>query len=223
MKKSFLILCTFGLLLVATVSGAAISQCDPPPIFEMVRQNAELAMGMAVSAPVIVSSAITPQLIEDLKLKFGQLKLITVVVEAPVYDIDNIPFSDRVLLKQLGVDYAQVLNTELTLAERLKPLETLLNDESNAIAKTLLAKYKGEIIEPGEQYQFLAKRPDRTLIKLLLPLAESKQIDDFADKAVKNLIIGGDTDKLDDGIVFMGVVSQLRQMISPEKSFLSKA
>lgn len=223
MKKSFLILFGLGLLLAATVTGSAISNCDLPPIFEMVQQNAELAMGIAVSAPVIVSSTITPQLIEDLKVKYGQLKLITVVVEAPMYDIDNIPFSDRVLLKQLGVDYAQVLNTELALAERLKPLETLLNDESNAIAKTLLAKYKGEIIEPGEQYQFLVKRPDRTLIRMLTSLGENKDYDGFNDKAIKNLVVGGDIDKLDDGLVYVGISQQLLSLVQPEKSFLSKA
>jgi len=91
------------------------------------------------------------------------------------------------------------------------------------LAGELSAKYSGKVIEEGEQYQYLVKRPDRGLIKMLLPLAEAKKIDEFSEKAVKNLVVGGDMDALEDGIVYMGVVSKLRQMISPAQSFLSKA
>lgn len=222
MKKSIGVLMGCMVLLCVSVIAATV-QADPVAAGVFVKDHAVFLM----TAPAIVSSSITPDLINELKLKYGKLKLITVVVEAPVYDIDKMAFSDRVLLKQLGVDYATVVNTELSLEDRLKPLDalTLLRDDPSkgAIAAELFSKYSGKIIEVGEQYQFLAKRPDRGLIKMLMPLAESRQIDDFADKAVKNLIVGGDTEALEDGIVYMGVVSQLRLMISPEQSFLSKA
>ncbi len=81
----------------------------------------------------------------------------------------------------------------------------------------------GKEITPAELYQFLVKRPDRGLIKMLLPLAQSGKLDEFTDKAIKNLIVGGDTDALEDGIVFMGVSSQLKDMIAPAQTFLSKA
>lgn len=78
-------------------------------------------------------------------------------------------------------------------------------------------------IDKDEQYEFLVRRPDRGLIKMLLPLAQDGKLDEFSDKAVKNLVVGGDTDSLDDGLVFMGVVQQLQKIIAPAQSFLSKA
>ncbi|HBL74245.1 MAG: hypothetical protein A2W90_17995 [Bacteroidetes bacterium GWF2_42_66] len=212
-------------LLCVSVVGSVV-QADPVAAGTFIKDNAAVLMAV----PLLVSQSITPELITDLKLKYGKLKLITVVVEAPVYDIDKMAFSDRVLFKQLGVDFATIVNTELSLEERLKPLDGLKELKDNKDIETwqtvvgdLLNKYQGKILEPGEQYQFLVKRPDRGLIKMLMPLAESRAIDDFADKAVKNLVVGGEVDALDDGIVYMGVVSQLRQMISPEKSFLANA
>lgn len=223
MRNSIRVLMGCLVLLCVSVVGAVV-QADPVAAGTFIKDNAVL---MTAPLPLLVSSNITPELINDLKLKYGKLKLITVVVEAPVYDIDKMAFSDRVLFKQLGVDYATIINTELSLEDRLKPLEGLkeLRDdqEKGAIAAELFSKYSGKILEEGEQYQFLAKRPDRGLIKMLLPLAKQGQIDDFADKATKNLLVGGDMEALDDGIVYMGVVSQLRLMISPEQSFLSKA
>lgn len=226
MKNSFRVLMGCIVLLCVSVISASV-QADPVAVGVFLKDNAVYLM----AGPAIVSANINQALIDDLKVKYGKLKLITVVVEAPVYDIDKVAFSDRVLLKQLGVDYVTILNTELSIEERLRPLEKLgfivtekdTSTTEKSIAKTLGEKYCGQLLEPGEQYQFIAKRPDRGLIKMLLPLAETKQIDEFADKAVKNLIVGGDLTALDDGIVYMGVVSQLRLMISPEQSFLSKA
>ena len=109
-------------------------------------------------------------MIQDAKLKFGHIQLLTVVVQIEIKD-EN-----------------------------------------------------GVVTTPVEQYQFIVKRPDRSLIKMLLPLAaDISQLDNFADKAVKNLIIGGDMDSLDDGLVFMGVITQLKDLIQPAQSFLSNA
>lgn len=226
MKNFVRVLMGCMVLLCVGVVGAVV-QADPVAAGAYLKDNAAVLM----TAPLIVSANISQGLIDDLKLKYGKLKLITVVVEAPVYDIDRIPFSDRVLFKQLGVDYATVLNGELSLEDRLKSLEKLgficAGDDTSvtekSIAKTLGAKYQGKILEEGEQYQFLAKRPDRGLIKMLLPIAEAKQIDEFADKAVKNLIVGGDMNALEDGLVYMGVVAQLKEIIQPAQSFLASA
>jgi PHP family Zn ribbon phosphoesterase len=107
--------------------------------------------------------------LEDLKLKYGKIKVLTVIVEPEVKDAE------------------------------------------------------GVVTTPAEKYEFAIRRPDRGHIKMLLPLAEKKEIEEFADKAVKNLVVGGDTDALEDGIVYMGVVSQLKGMISPAESFLANA
>jgi len=223
MKMSIRVLLACMAVLMVGIVGAAIQQTDPVSTFQLIKQNAEL---MAV-APVILSASITPEMINDLKVKYGNVKLITVWVDMPVYDIDNIPFKDRVSFKELKIDYATLINRELPISERIKPLEDLKKacdvGDKTTLAKELSARYSGVEIEPGEPYQFIVRRPDRGMIKMLLPLAESRQIDDFADKAIKNLIVGGDSDSLEDGLVFMGVISQLKEMISPAQSFLSKA
>jgi hypothetical protein len=222
MKFSFRVLMGCLILLCVSIISATV-QADPVAAGAFLKDNAVYLM----AGPAIVSASITPELINDLKVKYGRIKVITVVVESPVYDIDNMAFSDRVLFKQLGIDFATIVNTELSIEDRLKPLYelTLLRDDidKGAIAADLYSKYSGKVLEEGEQYQFLVKRPDRSLIKMLLPLAEARQTGDFSDKAVKNLVVGGDMAALEDGIVYMGVVSQLRQMISPAQSFLSKA
>lgn len=81
----------------------------------------------------------------------------------------------------------------------------------------------GKVIDPGESYEFAARRPDRGHVSMLLPLANSGAIDEFADKAIKNLIVGGDIEALDDGIVYMGVVSRLKELMQPAVSFLKTA
>ena len=167
MKNSIKILlcCTF--LVFAGMVGATIAP-DPVQVPTLIELS-NTAPVMLMAAPVILSGSITQAQIDDLKIKYGKIKIITVVAEEGEKD------------------------------------------------------EQGNPVSPDEVYQFLVRRPDRSMIKMLLPLAESRQLDEFADKAVKNLVIGGDIDKLDDGIVFMGVVSQLKEMISPAQSFLSNA
>ncbi len=175
---------------------------------------------------VLVSKNITPEIIEQMKVKYGKIKVITVVVEEPIYDIDKLTFDDLINLKKLGIDISVIRQKDLSLEERLKPLEKLVEMKDDKDCFELIKKVNhlsGKVIEEGEQYQFIVKRPDRGLIKMLLPLAQGGKIDDFADKAVKNLIVGGDQEALEDGIVFMGAVSQLKEMIAPAQAFLSKA
>lgn len=166
MKRSVTIMLSLIGLLLFAITATIVSAHEVKTIAETVVNNVDLA---AFVPGTIVSASITPQIIDELKLKFGHIKIITVEVEPAQLD-DN-----------------------------------------------------GKEITPAELYQFLVKRPDRGLIKMLLPLAQSGKLDEFTDKAIKNLIVGGDTDALEDGIVFMGVSSQLKDMIAPAQTFLSKA
>jgi hypothetical protein len=222
MKRSVTILLSLLALLVFGLAAQAASQIEVQTTVQFVKDAV-----IAVAPVAIVSTNITPELIKDLQIKFGKIKVITVVVEQAVYDIDEIPFNDRVAFKELGIDFTIILDKNLDLKERLKPLELLSEFRDNASkydkAIELANKYTGKELEPGELYQFLVRRPDRGLIKMLLPLAQAGKIDDFADKGVKNLVVGGDMDALEDGLVYMGVVSQLKEMIAPAQSFLSKA
>ena len=166
MRKSVRILLGLCGLLIMAVVVAAASTIDIHAAGAAVVENSKF---LALAPVAIVTSTITPDIIQDLKVKFGHIKIITVVAE--VAELDG----------------------------------------------------SGKEITPAEQYQFLVRRPDKGLIKMLLPLAKEGKLDEFADKAVKNLVVGGDLNALDDGIVFMGVVAQLQNMISPASSFLAKA
>lgn len=190
--------------------------------------------GLAMAAPLVIfSKNITPELINDLKIKFGNIKMITVVIEEPVYDIDDIPFADLVKFKELGVDYRLITNKSDTIENRTAALELLkefkgvdateLSDEFEMIAAELYDKYQGKEIEKGEIYQFLVKRPDRGLIKMLGELGRQEKYEEFNDKAIKNLVIEGDMEALDDGLVYMGVVEQFKPLMKHARSFLSKA
>ena len=81
----------------------------------------------------------------------------------------------------------------------------------------------GNITTEAEQYQFLVRRPDRSTIKMLLPLANLNDIESFSEKAIKNLIIGGDLEALNDGLVYLACVQQLKALITPAEAFLQGA
>jgi hypothetical protein len=183
--------------------------------------------GLAMAAPLVIfSKNITPEMISDLKIKFGSIKMITIVIEEPVYDIDDIPFADLVKFKELGVDYSLITNKNDTIENRIAALQFLIelkDGDKSKLAAELYSKYQGKEIEKGEIYQFLVKRPDRGLMKMLGELGRTEKYEEFNDKAIKNLIVGGDMDALDDGLVYMGIVQQLRPMMKHARSFLSKA
>jgi len=120
MKFSFRVLMGCLVLLCVSVVGAVV-QADPVATGAFLKDHAVFLM----AGPAIVSASITPEVINDLKVKYGRIKVITVVVESPVYDIDNMPYSDRILFKQLGIDFATIVNNELSLEDRLTPLEQL--------------------------------------------------------------------------------------------------
>jgi hypothetical protein len=114
-------------------------------------------------------SKITAQELADLKAKYKNIKVLTVIVEPEVKDEE------------------------------------------------------GNVIKEAESYEFAARRPDRSHISILLKHAKAEELDQFSEKAVKNLIVGGDMEALEDGTVYMGVVSQLQGLIVPAASFLKNA
>lgn len=157
------------LVLVAGVTASIVSSVDITPAIDYMANNSREVISMAAIPAGIITSSITPEIIQDLKVKYKHVKLVTVVVEPEKKDKE------------------------------------------------------GKVITEAEQYQFVVRRPDRSHIKMLLPLAKDRKIDEFADKAIKNLVVGGDMDALEDGIVYMGVVSKLEKMIAPAATFLANA
>jgi len=85
----------------------------------------------------------------------------------------------------------------------------------------------GNLTNPGEFYDFAVRRPDISLIKMLRSYAGEGNDQKYLDACVSNLIVGGAMDKLNpetgDGVVYLGVLEQMRDVLKPFDSFLSKA
>ena len=153
-----------------------------------------------------------------LKVKYKHIQVLTVVVEPEVLDIDKLSAKDLKFLKDNKIDINIVCNSMIPLPDRLLELSKL-----ESIDKKDKPTLSGKVIQEGESYEFAVRRPDRGHISMLMPLAQKQEIDEFAEKAVANLVVGGDIDALDDGLVFMGVVAKLKDVIMPGQSFLTKA
>lgn len=186
----------------------------------------EAGASFAIAAG-LAATAFTEKEIADAKAKYGPVKLLTVVVEEGVRDIDRLTFNQLVILKGLDIDTMLLRNKAMDIEQRICELEKA---KERAIVDGKLVKKEcefvlqltGEYVEKGEKYEFLIKRPDRNDIKILTHLGKAENVEEFMDYAQKNLIVGGDTSSLDDGLVYTGFVSQVRSMIQPATSFLQK-
>ncbi|WP_321321450.1 hypothetical protein [Labilibaculum sp.] len=218
----------FGLiaLLVAIVTVQAVE----PVHIEFVAEKASQLMHdrayVAMAAPIILSTNITQEIINDMKLKYKRVKLITVTVEPAIYDIDELTQQDKANLRILGIDIDIVCNKEIGIEQRLEPLKELVElvkyDDKKKIIDSL-PKFTGEEIEEAEQYQFIVRRPDRGLTRMLSELASKRKVDELMEKSIKNLVVGGDLEALEDGVVFASVFKRLETFLTPAKSFLSRA
>ncbi len=168
--KPFLFICfaliaTFSVGLVEPVSASAhvsefIQHADWMPALAAVPLLAVVQNNCTIPAEVIA----------DLKAKYGKIKILSVVVEAPIFD--------------------------------------------NA----------GKMTDPGEIYYFAVRRPDAGHVRLLMDYAKKGDLDNYVKTFIKNLVVGGDTEKLEtDGIVYLGFSTQVDEFLKPYKSFLSNA
>jgi hypothetical protein len=108
--------------------------------------------------------------LDALKQKYGKIKILSVVIEPPVYD-DG-----------------------------------------------------GKITEKGEAYYFVVRRPDAGHVRLLMDYAKKGDLDNYVKSFINNLIIAGDKTILEtDGLVYLGLSSQIDEFLKPYKSFLSNA
>jgi hypothetical protein len=216
MKSSKSILIGLFTLLAFVLTAGAFAHADSGAI-----QNTLYALAPAA----IFSVKLTPDVIEDMKVKYGQIKIITVIVEPEEYDVDVLSADQLQYLKALGIDTFLLTNRNIPIEQRLSSVSAYLNDSDKAeVEKEKVRSIaSGKVVDEGEKYQFAVRRPDRGLIKMLMPLAQQKKLDEFSEKGVKNLVVAGDMEALEDGLVFMGVVQQLQELIAPYESFLSKA
>lgn len=82
----------------------------------------------------------------------------------------------------------------------------------------------GELTDKGEFYSYAVRRPDSSMVRMLVDYAEKGENQKYIDAAIKNLIVGGDIDRIQtDGVVYMGITAQLKDVLRPYESFLEKA
>lgn len=91
--------------------------------------------------------------------------------------------------------------------------------------KALKAKHKrlyilDLTIEEDETYQYIACRPSRDLLSAV---ADAKNIAKTNDLILKNMILAGDMEALDDGLVYSRLMTELGKLMKLGQSFLSKA
>ena len=170
------------LLLVALLATALFSSGDAfgcSSAFHFAQNITVDHVGMATMAGLVIlplsayvkeNCTISPTEIAELTLKYGKIKILTVVLEPPVYDAE------------------------------------------------------GNITDKGEFYSYAVRRPDPGHIRLLMGYAEKGESDKYVEVAIKNLVIAGDLETLKtDGLVYMGIATQLKDMIKPYQSFLANA
>lgn len=135
-------------------------------------------IGLTFSAVAIVpltkfvkdNSTISTTQLADMVTKYGKIKLLSVVLEPPVYDAE------------------------------------------------------GNITDNGEFYSFAVKRPDPGVVKMMMGYAKAGKADEYVEAFIKNLIVGGDLDALkSNGLVYLGLASQVDVFLKPYESFLEKA
>lgn len=197
MKKLFsiksIVLCMIALVgIVFTASAVGI--CEVQTVFGYQMHEVQQAGFNVAAVAVITSSNLSEQIIQDFKVKFGKIKILTVVLE---YEVSHL----QVIKPEVRDEHGVVIEAEVT--EKV-------------------------IDVPEESYQFVIRRPDRSHMKMFMSIAvEAKtdpaKNDEYNESIIKNLIVGGDLDALDDGKVYLGVCSQLKNFISPQQSFLANA
>lgn len=172
----------FKLLLLVAVLATAFIACGNAQACSSVMHYAQnispYHIGKAMASMAVIPLAayvkdnctISASELEDLAKKHGKIKILTVVLEAPIYD------------------------------------------ES------------GSVIDKGEFYSYAVKRPDPGTIKMMMNYAKSGKTDEYVGAFINNLIVGGDVEALkSNGLVYLGLATQVDNFLKPYESFLANA
>lgn len=76
-------------------------------------------------------------------------------------------------------------------------------------------------LDEDEIYQFVVRRPTRDLLSALAK--HKDDIDKANDLIIKNMVVAGDKNALDDGLVYARLMKETSKIIEQGSSFLSKA
>jgi len=172
----------FNLLLcMAILMATVFTICDATACSSIIHYASNIStqhIGMAMAAVVIAplatyvkdNSTISPTELADLALKYGKIKILSVVLEAPTYD-DN-----------------------------------------------------GVLTEPGEFYNYACRRPDQGTIRMMMDFAKKGKTEEYIECFIKNIVVAGDVEKLKtDGLVYLGLSTEVDNFLKPYQSFLAKA
>ncbi|MDR1172275.1 MAG: hypothetical protein LBL24_07475 [Bacteroidales bacterium] len=101
-------------------------------------------------------------------------------------------------------------------------LKCMSIDEFNRLKERCPRLYVIDVvIDADESYQFIVKRPDRSFLSAIADKKED--IDAANDLIIKNLLVGGDRDALNDGLVFAGFMKQVGEVMEQGRGFFAKA
>lgn len=75
-------------------------------------------------------------------------------------------------------------------------------------------------LDDDESYQFVVRRPTRMLMEAV---SDTKDIAKMNEMIVKNMVVGGDLEALDDGLVYAELMNKLGGIMKSASGFLSKA
>lgn len=76
-------------------------------------------------------------------------------------------------------------------------------------------------IDEDEKYQFYVCRPTRDLLSAIA--SNKDDLNKANNMILKNMVVGGDMDALDDGVVYAALMANIAKIIKQGTSFLSKA
>ncbi|KAA6347160.1 hypothetical protein EZS27_005329 [termite gut metagenome] len=79
---------------------------------------------------------------------------------------------------------------------------------------------EGNATDPGEVYYFAVRRPDPGHIGIIMKYAKNNDLDNYIGSFIKNLIVAGDLEALkNDGLVYLGLSSQMDELLKPYQVF----
>lgn len=148
---------------------------------------------------------------------FALVSFVSIDAVAGTGFLENIPIEESALaLATAGAAVA------VPGKDALKNLRVVTQEEFNALE----AKYKRLYIlditfDADEHYQFIARRPTKDVIQAM---GESKDAPfKIADMMIKNMIVAGNMEDLEDGVVYSRVIELLTGIVKEGKKLFTRA
>jgi hypothetical protein len=187
-----------------------IASITPEHVFSATTSLAVLPLAVYVKE----NCTIPASELADLTGKFGKLKILTVMVEPPLYKLTYT--GDIYDAKGEHISKDRLINDSGYFDFK----GDLFYKDKELIPTTVLC----EMVDKGEFYSYAVRRPDASMVRMLVDFVEKGENQKYIDAAIKNLVVGGDLERIQtDGVVYMGITAELKGVLRPYNSFLEKA